>query len=76
VALKTVRINVAKVGENVSNKNMSPREKNKVGGTPTIQQLFEGSPKQDTRPFDEPMLNNLKHSLTTDGTISICPHLL
>jgi hypothetical protein len=77
VVLKTVKISVAKVGENVSKKNMNPRGEDKISGTLVIQQPFEGPPKrEDTRAFDEPMLSSLKHSLTTNGTISVYPHLL
>jgi hypothetical protein len=46
VVLKTVRISVAKVGENVSKKNMSARGEDEAGGTPVIQQLFESGTTQ------------------------------
>jgi hypothetical protein len=49
VVLKTVRINVAKVGENVSKKNMNPREEDKTSGTLVIQQLLKAPQSERTQ---------------------------
>jgi hypothetical protein len=36
VVFETVKINVVKVGENVSKKNMNPRKENEASGAPMI----------------------------------------
>jgi hypothetical protein len=77
VVLKTVIINVVKIGENVSKKNMSKKGEDEANGTLMIQQLFESPLKlEDIRAYDEPVLSNLRCSLTTDGGILVRPHLL
>jgi hypothetical protein len=77
VVLKIVKINVARVGEHVSKRNMSRRGEDEADGTQMIQQLFEGPlEREDTRAFDEHVLSNLKRSLMTKDAIFGCPYLL
>ncbi len=72
-----VKIGVAKVKKDVSKNNMSPKEECEAGEAPMVQQASEGPlERKNIKTFDELMLSRLKHSLTTNGTSSIHPHLL
>ncbi len=74
MVLEMVKIGVTKINKNVSKNNMSPKGECEAGETPMVQQPSKGPLKRkNIKAFDEPMLSSFKRSLTTNGTISICP---